>query len=267
MSDEPLVPVDGDEAQIDAPEEEQAPPPKTIEDVAREHNWKPRDEFLAAGGDEAQWRDAEAFVSYGIKRNRDMSNDLRDLRAQTERLVRTTGQITQQTVERARAEERQQWEAKHRRAVEEGDLSGATTAVQKIAELQNPAPSQPQQDPEVERFVRDNAWFTSDRFAHTVAQTAAGEVAERGGTVAEQLKAAREAVHKRFPEYAPQQAKQPASVAPPAGRVAPTRSTAKKGVADLSSTERQVAEDLKRRGFIKSVEDYAEQAFGNGEFA
>lgn len=237
--------------------EDEARPPRTVEDFAKERGWRPKDEYA---GDPDQWRDAETFVAFGLDRNRDLSRDVKTLRETTDRMARTQADIIQQNIDKVRQEERARWESKHRIAVEEGDASSAFEAVEKIAELAQPAPRHPETDPTVQSFISENAWFNADPAAQAVAVTVCDAAARRGASVAEQLKEAREAVHKRFPEYAPAAPKPAAAVAAPASRSGPAAGR-KKGFGDLPSDAQQVARTLKARGLVSSVDSYAEQYF------
>lgn len=260
MAEEQLAPSLGEPEGVVAPSNEDAPPAtRTVDDLARELGWKPKEEYA---GDETEWRDAESFVRYGIERNRDLRKELRAVREDVGRIGRTSAAMAEQAADRARTEERQKWEGIHSRAVEEGNLQVATEAVTKIAELATPAPKQPQGDPLVERFVAENAWFNNDPTAQAVAVATTNAIAARGGSVAEQLEEARKAVHKRFPEYAPQQAKPAPSVSQPGQRVA-TTANRQKGFNDMPAEAQQACRELVRRN-LATQEGYVAQYFNTG---
>lgn len=255
MADEQLVPVDGEPETVDA---SPADPPvsRTVEDYARDRGWKPKEEYE---GDD--WRDAETFLTFGLDKSRDLSRTVRDMNDRLDRITRTTTKVAEDAAERARREERERWESVHQRAVEDGDLGRATEAVQKIAELQQPAPNDPtQKDPLVERFVAENTWFNADPLAQAVAVAAAGQ---RGGSVEEQLKAARDAVHKAFPQYAPAQPKAPPTLTQPGTRVqTPTKRG--KGFADLPREAQEVCRQMVSKG-LTTQDGYVRHYFGNKE--
>jgi hypothetical protein len=253
---DPHVALEGDEVALDTVSEEQAPH-RSLEDIAREHGWRPKDEYR---GDDGDWRDAESFITFGLTRQRDLTRDIKHLRANTEAIVRTTAQITEDAVRKARDDERSQWQQRHRQAVEEGDVAGAEQAVGKIAELAASPAAKSGPPPEVASFVRENAWMENDPAAAAVAATEADRIAKAGGSVTEQLAAARTAVHKRFPEYAPASPKPPAAVSSPSSRAAPTGGR-KKGFSDLPRDAQEVARQLVNRGFVSSTEAYADQYF------
>lgn len=257
MAEENLAPVEGAEEQIVAPEEQVSAAPITIEDFARERGWKPKEEFEGA---ETDWRDAQTFVSFGMDRNKDIMRDLREMRETTASMARTQAQITEQAVERARTEERERWEQRHAEAVEQGDLTTATQAVSKIAEL-SVKPVRPA-DPGLDGFRRENGWFDSDRAARAMAIEVAQSIADQGGTAAEQFKAARDAVHKRFPEYAPAQTKPAPSLARPGDRVVDTRNR-KKGFNDLPKDAQDACRALVAKK-LTSQEGYVANYFNQG---
>lgn len=260
MAEEQLAPPSGEPEGVVAPAVDEAPPaPRTVEDVARELGWKPKEEYA---GDDTEWRDAESFVRFGIERNRDLRKELRAVREDVGRIGRTSAVMAEQAAERARAEERQKWEGIHTRAVEEGDLKVATEAVTKIAELATPAPKQPQSDPLVDRFVSENVWFNSDPIAQALAVAATNTVAARGGSIAEQLEEARKVVHQRFPEYAPKQTKPAPAVSQPGQRVA-TTTNRQKGFNDMPAEAQQACRELVKRG-LASQEGYVSQYFNTG---
>lgn len=252
-----VAPVDPGDPVVDHGE---AQPPKTVEDFARERGWKPKEEF---SGNADDWRPAEDFIAFGMDRNKNLISDVKHLRDTTERMARTTAELTAQAVERARSEERARLEDIHRRAVEEGDQPTAFQAMQKVAELSQPAsvqaPSGP--PPEVQSWVQRNTWFNSDPLANARAI----EVAERLKHLPtpDQLAQVERAIRKEFPEHFPSPAKQPASVAAPGSRVAPVGGR-KKGFADLPGDAQQVAREMVRKGIIKSTDAYVEQFFEQG---
>lgn len=239
----------------------EAPPPRTVEDFARERGWRPKEEYA---GNADEWRDAESFVAWGLDRSRDMARDLKTMRGDVDRIVRTTADITAQSIERARAEERAKWEGQHARAVEEGDGAAARTAMDKIVELSvptAPANTDPRQDPLVQSFVAENAWFNTDHRAQGLAVTTADIAAKAGQPVSEQLRLAKEAVLKAYPEHAPPAAKAPPGVAAPVSRANPTAGR-KKGFSDLPANAQAVARQLIAKGYT-TAEGYAANYFSS----
>lgn len=234
--------------------QETAPP--TIEDYARAKGWKPKEEWEEGRG---EWRDANTFLDFTFDRNRDLSKDLKELRKTTETMAETQARIMRESADRIRAEERERLEALHTKAVDEGDHAAAARAVQGLVTV-----AQPKGDDEVARFTADNSWFNSDPGAQALAVATAGQIAQRGGSVPEQLAAAKEAVHKRFPEYAPAKAEAapPAKVievAQPSGTaIAPKRS---KTFHDLPREAQEAARHMVKQGLLKDTDGYVRQYF------
>lgn len=260
MADE-LAPVEGDlEDVVASPEDEGAEiaSPRTIEDYARERGWKPKEDWSGSG----EWKDAQSFIDYGLDRARELGDHVKQLNRKIDGVHRSTEELTRREAEKARTEERQRWEQMLSVAVEEGDKGAAIEATQKIAELAV-QPVRQGEDPLVANFVAENTWFNADPTAKALAIAEAGRIAAAGGSTADQLKAARETVLKRFPEYAPVSTVAPAKVvdvAAPAARTA-ARTTGKKGFADLTADQQLAAKYLVQTGRIKSVDAYVAQAF------
>lgn len=246
---EELASVEEEEGVV-APAEEEQQPAKTIDDYARSRGWKPKEEWDGEG----EWRDAETFLSFGLERASNLGKDVKGLKDTVDRMARTQADITTQAVERARREEREALERKLVEATEIGDTAAVLETSQKIAEVAAKPVTQGE-DPQVAAWIAENAWFNTDPAAQAVAVATAGTLAT--SPVADQLAAAREAVFKRFPEYAPAK-EQPAKVvgvAPPQNRAAPANR--KKGFADMPAEAQQVAKELQRRGLIKDLDGYA----------
>lgn len=246
MAEEELAPVEGGEDVVAS--EEQTP--KTIDDYARSRGWKPKEEWDGEG----EWRDAETFLSFGLERASNLGKDVKGLKDTVDRMARTQADITAQAVERARKEEREALERRLVEATELGDTAAALEVSQKIAEVAS-QPVRNGPDPTVENWVNENPWFKADGIANAVAVAASNKAAAEGKSIPEQLEAAKLAVHQRFPEYAPTPAKV-VEVAPPTNKAAPNNR--KKGFADMPLEAQQVAKELVRRGFAKSVDGYAQ---------
>lgn len=237
---------------VDAAEE--APTP-TVEDYARAKGWKPKEEWDESRG---EWRDANSFLDFTFDRNRDLSKDLKELRRTTETMAETQARIMREQLDRAREEERRKWEGIHQQAVIEGDVEAAANAARSMAQVAQP---QPGADPLVSKFVAENPWFMNDPIANAVATAASGQVGARGGSVAEQIEAARDAVFKRFPEYAPKSA-EPAKVV----EVAQPSSTAQapkrgKTFHDLPREAQEAARQMVAQGLLKNTDGYVRQYF------
>lgn len=251
---------DIDELQAEA---EHKGEPRTIEEFAKERGWKPKEDFT---GEEADWRSAEDFISFGMDRNRDLVRDVKHLRDTTERMSRTQAQIIEDATERARNEERARLEAQHRRAVEDGDIEKASAVVDKIADLKAPKGNEPPAESAgVAQFRRDNAWFDKDEDARAFAVAVSIRLANEGKTEAEQLQGAREAVFKRWPEHAPKQAKAPPGVNGDGSRLSDTRRRGK-GFSEMPAEAQEACRELVKRG-LSTQEGYVKHYWNEGASA
>lgn len=248
MAEEELAPIEGGEDVVASIEEEQQTI-ETVDDYARSRGWRPKEEWDGEG----EWRDAKTFLSFGLERASNLGKDVKGLKDTVERMARTQADITAQAVESARKQEREALERRLVEATEIGDTAAALEVSQQIAEVAA-KPIQRGPDPSVEAWVNENTWFKDDAIANAVAVAASNKAAAEGKNTSDQLEAAREAVHKRFPEYAPTPAKV-VEVAAPTNRAAPANR--KKGFADMPAEAQQVAKELVRRGFAKSTDGYA----------
>lgn len=188
--------------QQEAASDDSSPTPSDIEALAREMGWAPKDEWR---GDETDWKDAKAFVKHTVDVNRTLSKDVRELRAQTERMAKTSAKI----MERELAKQRASIEARFENAVADGDVKAARKAQDDLRRLESEAGGEPGTDEQaVEAFIERNPWFKSDPDAAAYAYA----VCERYKAtlpVDQQLLKAEEAVKKRFPEHFPAPRKQP----------------------------------------------------------
>lgn len=225
----------------------------SLEDIAREKGWKPKEEWNGEG----EWRDAAAFVQYGLDQSREVKRELKQVRETTAQIADTQARIMREAVDRAREEERARWNNIHRQAVEEGDFTAATQAAENLAKIQAPA-AQQAPDPQVQRWVQENDWFQRDPAAMAVANAEASRLAQLGAGTAEQLEAAKKEVHKRFPEYAPKDGK-----AIEVGRPATTARPPRQGKTfhDLPAAAQQAARALVQRGILQNTEGYVKQYF------
>lgn len=202
--------------EIEQPEAvvEEAPQLSEVEQIASEKGWKPKDAFA---GNEADWKPAGDFLR-GLRTNQDQRRELADLKRSIEGITRAADrQVRREIAERTR-EIQQQFET----AVEAKDTAGAAKAAQAMRDLERDA--QPSGEDAEARFQRENPWYGEDEDATAMAIAKAQMVAKRGGSVDDQLKAARDAVHKAFPKLAGAETEEKPQPRAPALHT-PTRST------------------------------------------
>lgn len=253
MADEELISEESEQI-IQVEEDGEDETPATVEDYARARGWKPKEEWDGQG----EHRSAREFLDFGLDRAKDVSRDLKELRRTTETMAETQARIMREREEEVRREERERLLAQHERAVEEGDTETARNIVSKISQ----APQQVTPDA-TNKFIGENPWFNADPIARQVAIAAAGTVANADGSnVEEQLRHAKEVVLKRFPEYAPEAAREPAKVidvaTPSTTARAPKRG---KTFADLPREAQEAARAMVAQGMLKNTDGYVRQYF------
>ena len=228
--------------QVETQVVEQQPEPITVEGLAAEEGWVPKEQFT---GDPEKWRPAHEYLRVGKQAIRAMSRDLRATRDEVSRIARTAADTTARAVE----DERKRIEAVHAKAVEDGDHATASKAVTDLVKLQQqPADARSAEPSETLAWKDRNKWFEKDR----VATGRAMEIAERsrqlGATVAEQLEDAERGIRKEFPDLFPKPAKSPAATQTGQARNA-NRSGAAKTFADMPAESQAMAKDyLARHG-------------------
>lgn len=220
------------------------------EELAREAGWSPKEDWK---GDPDKWRDPREFIKYGMKRSRESADELRGLKQSVTQIGKTAEVLQRRAVEEARREV----EARFASAVENKDHEGARAAREELNRIEAPAATPAG---EVNEFMTRNAgWFGSNRAATALAQSITANLAARGVSPAEQLRAAEEAVKTDFPQLFQQArtpAKSPAAVNAPDTRVAQPRTRAK-GFSDLPADAQKAGHDFLKRGMVKTLDDYA----------
>ena len=252
MADEELVGDSTDLIEETRPEGEgegqqpETDTPDPYAPLAQKMGWVPKSEFR---GDPNDWKPAEDFILASRDINRSLSKDLRSVREEVDRISRTSAQIMADKL----AERDAYWKSKQAEAIEAGDEAAAERAFEERAKLKQADPARPNHESTVQSFVRDNPWFASDAAARAVAQTVSNQLQHL--PVEEQLQAARDAVHKRFPEYAPQKAKPAATVQTSQTRATNT-SRGPKGFNDMPEASRKLALEYEKNHGVKK-EDFA----------
>lgn len=254
--EEGLEPID---APVDGSEEAEVASPLPTDDYARTRGWTSKEEWVASGKAEDEWRNSQEFLDYGLDRSREMGKDLKELRSTVEAVRASTVEVAKTAAERAREEERTRLLREHDEAFDLGDKERAAKAVERLAETA--APAEPQADPLVMQFRSENAWFDSDPIARQVAIAAAEQ--NKHLPVSGQLDAAKKVVEERFPEYAPEKLATPAKavqVAAPSGTATPPKRG--KSFHDLPRENQEAARALKEAGLLPGgMDGYVKQFF------
>lgn len=272
-----------------------------IEAQAYAKGWRPLDQYRGPAG---RWVDAQTFLQRGedfepfIKAERNrlrsanvaMEAEVRELRemvtgqsAQLKQLLDYSRTASKRGYNQAVAELKQQ----QRAAVAEGDTARFDQIDQQLEQMQEvreearepePPPPVPQQnvdvDPAYGVFLRENAWFRSDRLLSSAMIAEHNAIIEEspGMPLIDQLELAKRAVMTRFPKKfglsaAPAQEPAP-PVRRPAGTLAPRRQTPTPPAPDGNATFASIADPADRtearKGFAiakKSMPDLKEAEY------
>lgn len=267
MADEDLPPMEEQGAE-GAPEEivEQQPDettevveeqPLTVEDLASDMGWSPKENWR---GDPDKWKPAHEFVRHTVDINRNLSGSLKRLEGQVQTMARTSAKLTEEAAAKARQEALQE----RQRAFDEGDSEAFQQADQKLRQIEaQPAPT----PPETQDFVERNAaWFGKDAEATQWATNRAGELANQGFSPARQLAIVEREAKQYFPEHF-EEATKPAKPAPLSRPGVRSSAPAKKGFSSLPAEVKSAALDYEKRG-VCTKEEYAETYYqfeGSGQ--
>lgn len=260
MADE-LDPASGDPDPVNAPaeggEDPGATEPVTIEGLAAEKGWVPKDQFR---GDADQWRPADEWIRHGLDSSRSMSRELRGLRDEVSRISSTSAQLLEDKI----AERDNYWKQQHVRAVEEGDVEAAERASEERLKLKTATPKTDTAPPETADFIeRNKSWFQKDPLATDRAIEITDRLARQGYSHAEQLAQAERVIKKEFPEHFAPPAKQPPAMQTGQARNGAPSNRAK-GFADMPAASQEMAKDMLRRHGIPLEKTAASYWADNG---
>lgn len=251
MEDDDL-PLDGDAGAVDAPIEDapldpgvndEAPPPPSLEDIAANMGWSPKENWR---GDPAKWKPAHEFVAATADINAKVTTKLKVLEDQLSSINRTNAAMMEKTL----AEQRQKLLSERREAIEYGDVAKVDALEQELQAL--PVTTQPQQRtpvPEFEAFQeRHSSWLNKDKVATSWAINRAEQLAKQGNDEATQLAIVERELRLVFPEYAPQPAQPKAKAVPlsqPGSRSGNPRA---KTFSDLPREAQEAAISFEKKG-------------------
>lgn len=233
-----------------------------VEALARELGWVPENEWT---GPADRWAPPQTFIRQKVSKGDRLYDELREVKEATTRMTKTHAKIMEREVQKAREEV----ERRFQRAVEAGDYEAAERARRDMATVETEARTSGE-DPAVADFRARNTWFNANEEATAYALSVAQMKANQGLSAADQVRAAEEAVKKRFPELFPaeQRQQEPRKGAPvvnaPQSRAARPAPKAK-GFAELPREAQTAAQDFLRRGRIKSLDDYAKAYWAEEE--
>lgn len=251
MAEQELAPVEG--LDPNAPPDEDAGEPITIEALAAEKGWVPQDQWR---DDPEKWRPAEEFIRVGLDSSSSMSRELKRVREEVSRVARTSADLTDRIVSRATAERDAYWQGQQAKGVADEDPALVERATQERIKLASEArPAAPQPPPELGDFQERNAWFGQDRLATARARQIAETLAKDGVQQGEQLPLVEQQIKIEFPHLFKAPAKTPASVQTSGARPGGS-SRREKGFADMPAESQAMAKDYQKRHGIKP-DDFA----------
>ena len=223
--------------------------PSEIEDLAQEMGWSPKDKWH---GDPNKWKPAKDFVKSTVDVNRSLSKDVRELRDQTNRILKTQSVVVEREVEK-RLEEAT---TRFNQAVADGDAEGAYRAGKDIDKAR--ALPVEAEEPPAASWTKENAWFGTHDEASDLAYGVCARLAGQGKSQKEQLDAARKAVEKAFPDLFQTKPQSDRKDPPPmqGGQRSTQVAPRKKGVNDLPPAARKAGEEFARK-YKVPLADYA----------
>lgn len=240
-----------DNGEIIQTEEQAAPAPPTLEDLAGEMGWSPQDKWK---GNPEKWKPAHEFMRATVDVNHKLGNRLKGLEDQIGNMARTSAAMT----ERALAKQREELLSRRDEAWETGDKETFERAERELREL--PSTPQVQQVPqETQDFLtRHESWWNKDQEATQFAVRRAEELAAQGLSPARQVAAVEREMKGLFPdlfeeEKPSRQTAKPAPLNAPGNRGA---QVSKRGFSSMPADAQKVALDYERRG-VCSKEEYA----------
>jgi hypothetical protein len=256
--------VDDQFAAADAAGAVAEPEAPSIEELASEMGWMPKEKFR---GEEAEWKPAHEFIRTGKDIQRSTARELKELRGTVDTIAKTSASILQQRL----AEERAELAAKYEKAVDSGDHDAAFKTATEIIRIderaQHPQRSAPA--PEAIEWGQRNQRLMSDALAAQRAVELCEPYARAGKTAAEQLAAAEPILRREFPHLfdAAAETKPPPGVSQPGSRMnGTTRKT--ETYADLPKEAKTVADDMVERGLIKAdTPQAAKEMYARNYFA
>lgn len=215
------------------------------EEEARAKGWRPKEEFV---GDPAEFRGAKEWLERGeiLDTVHSLKRQLKEQSESLQHMAEFTKKIETVTREKTISE----IEARHRAAVEVGDIATATAAVKEMVkasvDVSLPQPATAPIDPEVHAFVaRNSAWFNENNAENTAMKSFALKrdaelaVEMKGASPTEIIKRLESDVHRLFPhkfQSAPVSAVGAPSGSPPKSKEAAIPEYHRKMIDKLSRT-------------------------------
>lgn len=142
------------------------------EKTAREMGWKPKEEYLAEGGDEARWIDHKEFIG-----RKDLYDAIHKLKRENKKVLEQQELLAKHFEETREATYKQAYEDAKRQmqeAVANNDLPAYAEANEALKNLENKKLSTPTTDPKEHpdfvAFKERNSWYGEDEDLTSMAE-------------------------------------------------------------------------------------------------
>lgn len=264
MADIESVDVEVDEV-VEADEQEaEAPKVESIEDVAKDLGWFPKEEYK---GD--NWTDAATFIrnTGAISKKEHISNvslrrDLDEVKRNVKKTLQFQGELKQKEIDSLRA----QLKAEKREAVKEGDVDEVDNIDKRLEELDNAKADKADDDdmpPEFTEWHENNPWYGGTGEDDDILTTYADGVAARPSVSGKPPKEAYAIIDREVAKFkAKLTPKQTVTSRKTVNAVAgggsrPNRSSIEKTTyADLNDEQRAMARSMVQQGIFKDEQEW-----------
>lgn len=253
---EDVGPVDAPAIEVpdDTPTEANDTPPPSLEDIAANMGWSPKEQWR---GDAGKWKPAHEFVAATADINAKLATKIKSVDEQLANISRTNAAM----LERALAEQRKQLLQERQEAFDVGDRERFDAADQQLKQIPSAVPKAPPA-PEVQAFAEKHAaWFQKDQEATNWAFNRAEELAKQGLSAPRQLAIVERELGTYFPEYADKPKPKAVALSQPGNRASTTRA---KTFADLPAEAQKAARDFAATGKV-TLEQYVASYFQTQE--
>lgn len=271
IDDDELEPQDGDGEFEDDEEEGDEPAAAkepTVEDIAREMGWTPKDKWR---GDPRKHVGAAEFVRNGAAWRKEYNREVKELREQ----LSSRSRITEEALARLNKRHEAELKAARREAIRAGDADRVDAIDAELEQVRQPVLDEETQaeigvqqlfesEPEVALFWEENAWALedealADRLIRFWDTDDPGKPFDHARAVERAERYLKKAYPERFGQpAAPAVRRQPPNYADPGAR-----SRGQSWSSRLTDDELKEARSLVKEKLFKSVEEYAEVLFEN----
>ena len=169
---------------------------RNYEQDAAKQGWKPKEDFVAGGGDETAWVDAKVFVERGESSAPILKSKLERSERKLEQMSATVESLTKhhnrmlekEAADRARL--MNELEDARAKAVADGNANAFKQADKKLEQLKQQEALEPVKpansglDPVVEQWLEDNPWYNEDEDLQALADGYAGKLRTRNPNLA-----------------------------------------------------------------------------------